>query len=527
VLPEFFLAISAVTLYKFKALSFQKKWSMAGLRCLIFQVIFVSCLSAHLLVGCATIPVPSRSDRLGEAGLLGTCADFFASLDKRIKQAGVLDSGDFRVKKYPYLRANRFIASFREAVDNQAAFDAWTDRMQVLDQAARKFEIDNLPNTAIAALDTTNDRTSIYSKVKTCGNLLKIADFQSVSNQEWLKRNITGPDDYIGLRRFFGIYPFTSMFVYSGVRNWHAAAYKKFSHEPPVNWQSLRYYPARNIDELSDRQLLGPTGNDALGIPVFSREKLNAIFRRYAPVWEIQFQNDNDRIGTPTWTGKDVLDVDTDQPVTYTLLSFTRFGKDIFAQLNYIIWFPSRPKEGAFDIYGGFLDGLNYRVTLDRNNEPLLYETMHNCGCYYKAYPTNRLQIREQIVYAEPPLIFKAPEVNHLQNRMTVSMESRTHYVQHLYPSSRNPQSATTVYSLANYGRLRSLPESTRANKSMFGQNSITPGSERLERFILWPMGVLSPGAMRQWGRHAVAFVGRRHFDDPFFMDKMFYRNAE
>ena len=38
----------------------------------------------------------------------------------RTKQVGVLDSGDFRVKNYPYLRANRFIASFREAVDNQA-----------------------------------------------------------------------------------------------------------------------------------------------------------------------------------------------------------------------------------------------------------------------------------------------------------------------------------------------------------------------------------------------------------------------
>jgi hypothetical protein len=27
---------------------------------------------------------------------------------------------------------------------------------------------------------------------------------------------------------------------------------------------------------------------------------------------------------------------------------------------------------------------------------------------------------------------------------------------------------------------------------------------------------------MRQSGRHAVAFVGKRHFDDPFFMDKMY-----
>jgi hypothetical protein len=27
---------------------------------------------------------------------------------------------------------------------------------------------------------------------------------------------------------------------------------------------------------------------------------------------------------------------------------------------------------------------------------------------------------------------------------------------------------------------------------------------------------------MRQWGRHAVAFVGERDFDNPFYMDNMF-----
>jgi len=56
----------------------------------------------------------------------------------------------------------------------------------------------------------------------------------------------------------------------------------------------------------------------------------------------------------------------------------------------------------------------------------------------------------------------------------------------------------------------------------MFNQDSLASGSERLERLILWPTGVVSPGAMRQWGRHAVAFVGERHFDDPFAVETMF-----
>jgi len=130
--------------------------------------------------------------------------------------------------------------------------------------------------------------------------------------------------------------------------------------------------------------------------------------------------------------------------------------------------------------------------------------------------------VREWIDYAEPPLILKAPEIAPGEEFITVAMEARTHYVRHLYPTARQTQSGPAVYFLTDYGPLRSLPDPRGGRRSMFGQNSLVPGSERLERFILWPTGVLSPGAMRLWGRHAVAFAGERHFDDPFFMEKMF-----
>ncbi|MGD8286460.1 MAG: hypothetical protein PVG08_20260 [Desulfobacterales bacterium] len=495
---------------------------MDGSRCSIPQAIFIFFLLVFVLAGCAMLPLPTRSDRIGETGSLGSCADFFASLDKRTEEAGVIDPGVFRVKNYPYLRVNRFIASFREEIDEKAAFSVWVDRMQALDQDARKHEIANLPSSAVAAIDSINHRAGLYSRVVTCGDLLKAADFQSVKQREELIKNASVSDDYIALRRVLGIYPLTRLFVSLGVSNWHAEAQRSFSLEPPTNWQTIRYVPAQKIDKSSLRRIVVPTKRDALGIPVHSPEEREALFRMHAPVWEIQIQGDYDRIGAPIWTGQGNLDINTDQPLTYTLLSFTRFGEEILTQLNYIIWFPSRPKEGVLDIYGGLLDGLNYRVTLDHNEEPLIYETMHNCGCYYKAYPTKRLQVREKSDYAEPPLIFKAPEVDLSEHFMTVTMASRMHYVQHLYPSSRELQPTMAVYSFADYNQLRSLIYSRDDRRSMFSQNSIAPGSERLERFILWPTGVLSPGAMRQWGRHAVAFVGRRHFDDPFFMNRMF-----
>jgi hypothetical protein len=488
----------------------------------VLRYIFLFFVSALLWAGCAMVPMPTRSVHIGQSGEVGSCADFFASLDKKTEEAGVLDPGVFRVKDYPYLRVDRFIASFRDAVDERDAFIEWMDRMQAIDQNARMFEIANLPDSAVASLDSVNQRAGLYRKVETCGDILKTADFQNVESQKKLRKSVSVPDDYIPLRRVLGLYPLTRWFVSHRVSVWHDEVHKTFSTEPPAKWKTIRYVPAEPFHLSGSRPIVTPKKRDVLGIPIYSPRELETLFRAWAPVWEIRFKGDYDRIGTPVWTGNGVLEVDIGRPVTYGLLSFTRFGKDILTQLNYIIWFPSRPKTGAFDIYGGLLDGLNYRVTLDNNGQAILYETIHNCGCYYKAYPTRRLQVREKIDYAEPPLILKAPDINPSKEAMTVAMETRTHYVQHLFPSSLEPQGTKTAYSLADYNRLRSLPYPKDRRKSMFDRSSIVPESDRLERFILWMTGVYSPGAMRQWGRHAVAFVGERDFDDPFYMDNMF-----
>ena len=368
-------------------------------------------------------------------------------------------------------------------------------------------------------------------------------------------------DEYNSLRRVLGLYPIARVFVSRGVNQWHAEARERFSTEPSTDWQQpVRYVPVTEPGNRAAHRIIQGVEHDALGIPAYSADDRHTLFREYAPVWEIQTQGDADRIGSPAWNGKGRIGVDTGRPQTYTHLSFTRFGNAIFTQLNYIIWFPSRPRDGAWDIYAGLLDGLNYRVTLDVKGDPILYETIHNCGCYYKAYPTSRLQVREKMDYAEPPLVLKAPEMQPASEMMVVGMAHRTHYVMHLYSVSRKfedsprpaagslrrkdenrfpvrsltppqatgnalaiaAQSGAGTYTLADYGELKGLPHVDGKRKSMFDRYGLVPGSERQERFILWPTGVLSPGAMRQWGRHAVAFVGKRHFDDPFYLDKMF-----
>ena len=69
---------------------------------------------------------------------------------------------------------------------------------------------------------------------------------------------------------------------------------------------------------------------------------------------------------------------------------------------------------------------------------------------------------------------------------------------------------------------LRVLPLPGGGSRSAFGPDGLVPGTQRGERFLFWPMGIASAGQMRQWGTHATAFVGRRHFDDADLIDRRF-----
>lgn len=474
------------------------------------------------LAACANWPVPTRSMHLGQAGIAGACADLFVELDRQTSDSRAVDAAYQRIAGFPYLRVDRFLASFRGEAGDPEKFMAWLNHLQALDQSARRLEIGNLSDSDLAAMGWEGSRDALFKRIVECSDQLKKKDFNDATNRDRLHRDAVAEDEYIALRRAVGIYPLTKVFVERGVRRWHSEARQTFSPMPPEKWRAIRYASTVAADTKAAERTIRGADHDILGIPAYAVEERNILFAAYAPLWEVETVTNDDRIGSPNWLTGGKINIDTDQPVTFTHLSFTRSGRTVFTQLNYIIWFPSRPKTDVLDIYGGLLDGVNYRVTLDKIGKPILYETIHNCGCYYKAYPSKLLQVRETIAYEEPPLILKAPPIDHEQQTMVVALESRTHYVHHLYAISRGSDIDTTAYFLRNYDRLRSLHLPSGNRRSMFDRYGLVPGTERLERHILWPTGVVSPGGMRQWGKHAVAFVGKRHFDDPFYMDMMF-----
>jgi hypothetical protein len=247
------------------------------------------------------------------------------------------------------------------------------------------------------------------------------------------------------------------------------------------------------------------------------------LFAHFSPVLEIQTWTDDDRLGSPFRTDARTVAVNTADPVVYHMLSYARMDGEVLPQLNYIFWFPARPRQGAFDLLGGHLDGITLRVTLGSDGTPIMYDAMHNCGCYHMYFPVTRRVRPSQAAFEadEPLLIPKAVNMS-ASDRLLVRIEAISHYITELSNAVPAEELHSVVYRMADYDELRTLALPDGRQRSLFGHDGLVPGSTRRERWVLWPMGVLEPGAMRQWGHHATAFVGRRHFDDPFLLERYF-----
>jgi hypothetical protein len=481
--------------------------------------------------GCGLLRGPALapfSTHLTEPGEAGACANYFEALDQAILEAGVGDRQARRIHGFPYLRVNRFLASFADQSLSGPALTGWVDRLAALDHEARKAEIANLPASFRKELHSPAGESDLLGAAISCGDHLRHLDLTSAANLKLLRVRAKVPADYSTTKSILGLYPFSSLFVSMGIGHYHSRIRKTFSVrlvELQVSGRLERYIPpttdsftAADAAVLVKHASAGP-----LGIPEFTEEEQNLLFQAFAPIWEVDVNGNYDRIGTPFWDDNPLPGVDIARPRLFTLLSYARFQGHILPQLNYVVWFPERPLQGTFDILGGRLDGLIWRVTLDRHGEPLIYDTIHNCGCYLMFFPTRGLSERNQkSVCAESILVPQhAPDL-HDGERLVIRVASRTHYIERIYVDNRPFVGGDITIPLGAYDELRSLPAGAAGRRSLFGPHGIVPGTERRERWLLWTTGVPEPGAMRQWGNHAIAFIGRRHFDDPYLIDRLF-----
>jgi hypothetical protein len=260
---------------------------------------------------------------------------------------------------------------------------------------------------------------------------------------------------------------------------------------------------------------------DALGLPWLSADEAATLLAANAPAIEIESRGDYDRFGALGWRGTIAPAVDTGTPVVYQRIAATRYRGRLLPQLVYSLWFPERPAQGRFDLLAGALDAVVLRITLAPDDgRPLIVDTIHACGCYHLFMPTAEAHLRDDgprdVEWAYAPITLPALQAG---ERVVVRLTSASHYV---VGGARDDGAAGLPYALRDDNELRQLATPQGETRSIFGPDGLVAGSERAERFLFWPMGIPSAGATRQWGHHATAFVGRRHFDDADLIERRF-----
>ncbi len=532
------------------------------------------------LAGCAAWPSGSFGTGSHHAALRGaaptdpitrSCAAWFDAIDAAVEGEQKRDAGDTRIDGFAYLRVNRFLAALGQTLQDEAPGPspavhasrvvAWARHLAATDALARSAELQNLSAAGATVLKAKAAGMPRSDSIGTgdvaittalCREHLLAVDLASADTRRLLLRSARVPDDYSTWQRGAGFYAVTRLPFFAGVQRWQDGAQAQLAQprdvlfagvRPTLSFEPMATASARSsataqpiTPNTAPAKAPDPWVRDALGIPALTPAQAQALLWQHAPVFTLAPTGHFDEPGALRWAAPHdtTPQVDPNQPVVYQRISHTLWGGRVRLQLVYTVWFNERPLDSAWDLLGGKLDGVTWRVTLDDALEPLMHDTMHPCGCYHMFFPMQGVVAKPPPEAAEewafsplPPLAPPTPPPTP-PSRLVVQLSSRTHDVvgvqyQHadLSPAS-STMTAVTRYRLVDDDTLRSLPQSDGTRRSVFDTHGIIPGTGRAERYVFWPMGIANPGAMRQWGRHATAFVGRRHFDDADLLDLRF-----
>jgi hypothetical protein len=454
---------------------------------------------------------------------------FFDELDETVNDADVRDASVFSVSGFPYLRADRFIASFKDRLTTDEQKEHWVRWMQRLDLDARKKEIQNLPLPQIERLSTRLgelfDRRSLLERSAAYSDELLAHDQRRPGFYATLQDLVEIPDEYSTALRVVGLYPLTSIPVASVTRK----VYGEFSqwHQLPrselATIGKIRAYGPEEYFAFTNKQIRAiwdRSKRNALGIPILSEAAGQSLLRTYAPIFLQDVAAGYDEIGEAYWENDQVA-VDSMKPVVYYYFSYARFKANPILQLNYVVWYSARDGPNSPRIERGRLDGLTVRISLDTDGHPFMVDIMNNCGCYHFFVPSQPQVLRilpsPQALDAFVPR--RLPET-FPHRRLSIRVKSGWHQVDNLDTIDMRPD--FIPYQLVPYERLEMLSRDGLAFESMFNSKGIAKNTERIESLIFFPMGIPNIGSMRQRGHHAIKLVGRAHFDDPDIFDDNF-----
>lgn len=470
-----------------------------------------------LLGACASVQPPQSRHLQSAEAEVRDCAEWFRSADAAVDAAGVRDREASPVAGFPYLRSTRFLAALMPAAETDALRRTWLEQLRLADLQARTAELRNLSGTE----SVENGR----ALAQRCGALLLSRDLQQPELSALLAERVRVPDAYSDGLRIAGLYGLTRIPFAGGVAQWHAEARAMFdnSRKGVASMHPVERYAPAGAGRYSRAEVaaLLKRTDPVLGLLSLNTDETSRLLTTYAPVFEVETTGEFDRPGALRWGDARHPVLDTQKPVVYQRLAYTRYGGRTLVQLVYTMWFVERPVDKSFDILAGALDGLVWRVTLAPDGEPLVFDTMHPCGCYHMFFPTPLAAAQPAPDPDDEWAFIPATLPRVLENeQIRLRVATRSHYL--LDVGVQPVGAAARGYEVLDEQVLRSLQLPGGGYRSIYGADALVPGTERGERFLFWPMGIPSAGAMRQWGNHATAFLGRRHFDDADLIERRF-----
>jgi hypothetical protein len=250
------------------------------------------------------------------------------------------------------------------------------------------------------------------------------------------------------------------------------------------------------------------------------RENEEKLARAFAPVIIQDAAESFDALGYMGWKGERA-EIFPEKPTVYYYFGNSFLNDQPILLVHYVVWYGARGGGNSPWPERGRLDGLTVRFSLDPRGRLFMVDIINNCGCYHLFAPDpERVNQILQPPSATPPFVPQNLPILQKEERLEVRVNSGWHQVQRLL-GGREPADAVP-YELVPYEVLESLPQGDGRQKSIFDPEGIIPGTERIERLFLFPMGVPHVGSMRQRGHHAIDFIGRAHFDDPDLFNRNF-----
>ena len=245
----------------------------------------------------------------------------------------------------------------------------------------------------------------------------------------------------------------------------------------------------------------------------------------------------HDRFGRVAALGRDQFRIELSDPTVYAYGRAYRVDGHAFTQLVFTWWFDRQVASKESDPEAGTWDGATLRITLDGDGTPVAFETVDNCGCYHRLYPSAAVEAAAAEQFGQPLddkhlsveqdvggkidlMVPKAVEVG--EGPAVVRARSGWHGIIDVDADGDPPADViadTRSYTLRPYRDLEHLPLPGGGFTSMFYENGLAKGGQRGEGIYFTPIGILSAGQPRQRGTQLIQW-DQYDFDDPYLLTR-------